>query len=125
MTTRIAVIGLGTTGSMTAWHLSRLPGVEVLGFEQFGLGHSYGAFTGESRLFRTAYHFYLQDFMPLVASLFSSNAAAYGYLFESIEAWPAQEEFAGHLREAGWTKVEYRNLTNGVVALHRAEKPSN
>ncbi|MDO5513430.1 N-methyl-L-tryptophan oxidase [Corynebacterium sp.] len=56
MTTRIAVIGLGTTGSMTAWHLSRTPGVEVLGFEQFGLGHSYGAFTGESRLFRTAYH---------------------------------------------------------------------
>lgn len=79
----------------------------------------------KNRLFRTAYHFYLQDFMPLVASLFSSNAAAYGYLFESIEAWPAQEEFAGHLREAGWTNVEYRNLTNGVVALHRAEKPSN
>lgn len=55
-TTRIAVIGLGTTGSMAAWQLSRIPGVEVIGFEQFGLCHSYGAFSGESRLFRTAYH---------------------------------------------------------------------
>ncbi len=53
---RIAVIGLGTTGSMALWRLSRRPDVEVIGFEQFGLGHGYGAFTGESRLFRTAYH---------------------------------------------------------------------
>ena len=30
--------------------------VEVIGFEQFGVGHGYRAFTGESRLFRTAYH---------------------------------------------------------------------
>ncbi len=75
-----------------------------------------------NRLFRMAYHFYLQDFMPVVASLFSSNKAAYRYLFESIEDWPAQEEFAGHMADAGWTNVEYRNLTNGVVALHRAEK---
>ena len=55
-TTRIAVIGLGTTGSMTAWQLSLLPGVEVIGFEQAGFAHSYGAFGGAARLFRTAYH---------------------------------------------------------------------
>ncbi|AGF71239.1 N-methyl-L-tryptophan oxidase [Corynebacterium halotolerans] len=53
---RVAVIGLGTTGSMALWQLSRRPDIEVLGFEQFGLGHGYGAYTGESRLFRTAYH---------------------------------------------------------------------
>lgn len=53
---RIAVVGLGTTGSMALWRLSQLPGVEVSGFEQFGLSHGYGAYTGETRLFRTAYH---------------------------------------------------------------------
>lgn len=53
---RVAVIGLGATGSMALWQLSQQPGMEVTGFEQFGLGHGYGAFTGESRLFRTAYH---------------------------------------------------------------------
>lgn len=53
---RIAVIGLGTTGSMVLWHLSQRPDVEAVGFEQFGLNHGYGSYTGESRLFRSAYH---------------------------------------------------------------------
>ncbi|MCQ9353091.1 N-methyl-L-tryptophan oxidase [Corynebacterium sp. 153RC1] len=55
----IVVIGLGTMGSMSLWQLSKLAqrfDLEVIGVEQFGLSHSYGAFTGESRLFRTAYH---------------------------------------------------------------------
>ncbi len=56
MKRKIAVIGLGSTGSMALWHLSRTPGVEAIGVEQFGLGHGYGAYTGESRLFRMAYH---------------------------------------------------------------------
>lgn len=54
--TKVAVVGLGTTGSMALWQLSRREDVEVIGLEQFGVGHGYGAFTGESRLFRTAYH---------------------------------------------------------------------
>lgn len=53
---KVAVIGLGATGSMALWHLSKIPGVEAIGFEQFGIAHGYGAFTGESRLFRMAYH---------------------------------------------------------------------
>ncbi|MHA2789033.1 N-methyl-L-tryptophan oxidase [Corynebacterium sp. S7] len=53
---KIAVIGLGSTGSMALWQLSRIPGVDAIGIEQFGIGHGYGAYTGESRLFRTAYH---------------------------------------------------------------------
>lgn len=56
MSTRIAVIGLGSTGAMALWRLSRLPGVTASGFEQFGLGHGYGSYSGETRLFRTAYH---------------------------------------------------------------------
>ncbi len=56
MNRKIAVIGLGSTGSMALWHLSRTPGVDAIGFEQFGIGHGYGAYTGESRLFRMAYH---------------------------------------------------------------------
>lgn len=53
---KIVVVGLGTMGSMSLWQLSKLDDVEVIGIEQFGLSHSYGAFTGESRLFRAAYH---------------------------------------------------------------------
>ncbi|MFC7404620.1 N-methyl-L-tryptophan oxidase [Georgenia alba] len=55
MDTDVAVVGLGSVGAMVSWHLARR-GVRVVGLEQFGLGHDHGAFTGESRLFRTGYH---------------------------------------------------------------------
>lgn len=49
----VAVIGLGTMGSMSAWHLARR-GLSVLGFEQFGIGHDRSAYGGGSRRFRIA-----------------------------------------------------------------------
>lgn len=52
----VAVVGLGTMGSMALWQLSKRPGLRVGGFEQYGIGHAHGAFAGESRLFRAAYH---------------------------------------------------------------------
>lgn len=51
----VAVIGLGTMGSMAAWRLTEA-GADVIGFEQYGVAHDRGAAGGESRLFRTAYH---------------------------------------------------------------------
>lgn len=50
----VAVVGVGTMGSMAAWQLAKR-GISVLGFEQFGTGHDRSAAGGESRLFRTAY----------------------------------------------------------------------
>jgi len=49
----VAVIGLGTMGSMTIWQLAR-KGISVLGFEQFGIGHDRSAYGGGSRRFRIA-----------------------------------------------------------------------
>lgn len=49
----VAVIGLGTMGSMTIWQLARR-GISVLGFEQFGIGHDRSAYGGGSRRFRIA-----------------------------------------------------------------------
>ncbi|MEV8527975.1 demethylmenaquinone methyltransferase [Streptomyces sp. NPDC052000] len=72
--------------------------------------------------FRTVYTEYLMRALPPVATAVSSNPEAYVYLAESIRAWPAQPELAGKLREAGWSKVAWRNLTGGIVALHRGFK---
>ncbi len=74
------------------------------------------------RPFRRLYGFYLRQVLPRVARLFSSDPAAYEYLVESILNWPAQRELALWMRAAGWTGVEYRNLTLGIVAVHRARK---
>ncbi|MEV0413979.1 demethylmenaquinone methyltransferase [Streptomyces sp. NPDC050448] len=72
--------------------------------------------------FRTVYTEYLMRALPPVARAVSSNPDAYVYLAESIRAWPDQPELAGLLRKAGWSKVAWRNLSGGIVALHRGFK---
>ncbi|GIH09989.1 demethylmenaquinone methyltransferase [Rhizocola hellebori] len=72
--------------------------------------------------FRKVYLQYLMRSLPAVAKRVSSNPDAYVYLAESIRQWPDQKEFAAIIGENNWTKVGWRNLTGGVVALHRATK---
>ncbi len=78
-----------------------------------------------SRLFRTVYLSYLMRSLPAVARRVASNADAYVYLAESIRAWPDQTGLAGWMTDAGWADVAWRNLTGGVVALHRATRPGD
>ncbi|TFC96031.1 MULTISPECIES: bifunctional demethylmenaquinone methyltransferase/2-methoxy-6-polyprenyl-1,4-benzoquinol methylase UbiE [Cryobacterium] len=73
---------------------------------------------------RVSYFAYLNHVMPLVVKLASSNAEAYDYLGESIAAWPNQSTLSAWLRDAGFDSVAYRNLTLGIVALHRGVKPA-
>lgn len=73
---------------------------------------------------RGAYRLYLERVMPLLAKLASSNDVAYGYLSESIEAWPDQNTLAAWMRATGFTEVAHRDLTAGIVALHRGIKPA-
>jgi demethylmenaquinone methyltransferase/2-methoxy-6-polyprenyl-1,4-benzoquinol methylase len=76
-----------------------------------------------STAFNGLYRFYNDRILPVVARMVSSNAEAYDYLNESIREWPDQRTLASWIRDAGWTDVAYRNLTYGIVALHRARKP--
>src|SRR5690349_10102781 len=70
--------------------------------------------------FRTVYTEYLMRALPSVARAVSSNPEAYVYLAESIRAWPDQPALAAMIAEAGWRQPEWRNLSAGIVALHRA-----
>jgi len=72
---------------------------------------------------RVVYLNYLMRALPAVARAVSSNPEAYVYLAESIRAWPEQAGLAARIQAAGWTQVGWRNLTGGIVALHRAVKP--
>jgi demethylmenaquinone methyltransferase / 2-methoxy-6-polyprenyl-1,4-benzoquinol methylase len=72
--------------------------------------------------FRTVYTEYLMRALPRIARAVSSNPDAYVYLAESIRAWPDQPALAARLQAAGWADVGWRNLTGGVVALHRGRK---
>ncbi|RKN39195.1 demethylmenaquinone methyltransferase [Streptomyces hoynatensis] len=73
--------------------------------------------------FRRIYTEYLMRALPPVATRVSSSPEAYVYLAESIRAWPDQPALAGRLRQAGWERVAWRNLSGGIVALHRGVRP--
>ncbi len=70
--------------------------------------------------FRTVYLEYLMKALPSIARAVSSSPDAYVYLAESIRAWPDQEGLAARIEAAGWGHPEWRNLTGGIVAMHRA-----
>jgi demethylmenaquinone methyltransferase/2-methoxy-6-polyprenyl-1,4-benzoquinol methylase len=74
---------------------------------------------------RLGYQAYLRHVLPGIAKVTSSNSPAYTYLAESIEKWPEQQVLSQWLRGAGFTRVAYRNLTAGIVALHRGRKPQS
>ncbi len=69
-------------------------------------------------LLRTLYAGYLARAVPGLARL-STSPDAYHYLAESILAWPDQPALAARIHAAGWREVAWRNLTGGIVALHR------
>ncbi|GAB3561534.1 N-methyl-L-tryptophan oxidase [Spelaeicoccus albus] len=80
MDAEVAVIGVGSVGSMTLWNLAKL-GIDAIGFEQYGIGHDQAAAGGESRIFRTAY---LEgpEYVPI--------------LMRAYELWRELEAESGH-----------------------------
>lgn len=77
--------------------------------------------TPAHKLFGHVYTNYLVAALPTIAKL-SSNPVAYGYLAESILAWPDQRGLADLLVQAGWQGIEWQNHAGGIVALHRGWK---
>lgn len=74
--------------------------------------------------FRTLYLEYLVRALPSLARAVSPEPDAYVYLADSIRAWPDQAALGRLVRDAGWRAVAFRNLSGGIVAMHRAQRPS-
>ncbi|MEU0564000.1 demethylmenaquinone methyltransferase [Nonomuraea sp. NPDC005983] len=74
--------------------------------------------------FDLVYREYLMRLLPKVAKVFGSNDDSYEYLAESIRDWPDQPTLAREIQRAGWERVAWRNLTMGIVAMHRGFKPA-
>jgi demethylmenaquinone methyltransferase/2-methoxy-6-polyprenyl-1,4-benzoquinol methylase len=68
------------------------------------------------------YDWYSFKVLPWLGSRFAGDADSYRYLAESIRMHPDQEQLKTMMEQAGLERVEYYNLSAGVVALHRAYK---
>jgi demethylmenaquinone methyltransferase/2-methoxy-6-polyprenyl-1,4-benzoquinol methylase len=69
-----------------------------------------------------AYDFYSFKLLPLMGEKVANDADSYRYLAESIRMHPDQESLKALMEGAGLARVEYFNMTAGVVALHRGYK---
>lgn len=69
-----------------------------------------------------AYDLYSFKLLPLMGKLLANDAESYQYLAESIRVHPDQETLKSMMIEAGLTKVDFYNLSAGVVALHKGYK---
>jgi len=65
------------------------------------------------------YRLYTMQMLPALGKLVANDSASYRYLAESIARHPAQEALKQMVETAGFERVEYFNLSAGVVALHR------
>jgi len=65
-----------------------------------------------------AYDWYSFNVLPRVGQWVAGDAASYRYLAESIRVHPKQEALKAMMEHAGFDRVEYFNLTAGVVAIH-------
>lgn len=70
-----------------------------------------------------AYDFYSFKILPWMGEKVARDADSYRYLAESIRMHPGQDELKSMMEQAGLARVDYFNMTGGVVALHRGFKP--
>lgn len=68
------------------------------------------------------YDAYSFKLLPRIGQIIANDADSYRYLAESIRMHPNQEELKKMMEDAGLGKVEYFNMTGGVVAVHRGCK---
>jgi demethylmenaquinone methyltransferase/2-methoxy-6-polyprenyl-1,4-benzoquinol methylase len=76
----------------------------------------------ENSLLKKIYDIWSFEFMPRIGQKITGDKEAYDYLVESIRQFPSQPELTQMFSEAGFSRVKYRNLSNGIVTLHSGWK---
>ena len=73
-------------------------------------------------MFEPLYDFHSFQVLPRLGKLFAGDADSYRYLAESIRKHPDQDTLKAMMETAGFGRVDVRNLTAGIVAIHKAWK---
>ena len=76
-------------------------------------------FSRPNTLLKGPYDWYSFNILPKLGARIAGDAASYQYLAESIRMHPPQEELKSMFETVGFERVEYFNLTGGIVAVHR------
>ncbi|HEY4581867.1 MAG TPA: bifunctional demethylmenaquinone methyltransferase/2-methoxy-6-polyprenyl-1,4-benzoquinol methylase UbiE [Lysobacter sp.] len=72
--------------------------------------------------FRPLYDFHSFNVLPKLGAMIAGDEGSYRYLAESIRRHPPQRELQAMMEAAGFVRAGYRNLSNGIVAIHTGYK---
>ena len=75
----------------------------------------------ENEILKNLYKKY-SKIIPLMGKYVVGSSMPYEYLVESIERFYDQKELSKKLKDNGFSKVEFRNLSNGISAIHSGWK---
>ncbi|WP_299805365.1 bifunctional demethylmenaquinone methyltransferase/2-methoxy-6-polyprenyl-1,4-benzoquinol methylase UbiE [uncultured Shewanella sp.] len=76
----------------------------------------------QHEIMRKVYDIYSFKVLPKMGSLITKDADSYEYLAESIRMHPDQDTLKQMMEDAGFEQVNYTNMTDGIVALHKGYK---
>ena len=68
------------------------------------------------------YNFYFRRVLPFLAKMISGEKEAYAYLPDSVQSFPCGERMKNILLDLGFSKVEYKKLSLGIVTIYKAKK---
>ena len=68
------------------------------------------------------YNFYFNKVLPFLAKMISGEKEAYAYLPDSVKNFPCGERMKNILLDLGFSKVEYKKLSLGIVTIYKAKK---
>jgi len=75
----------------------------------------------ENEILNKFYKFYSKS-IPAIGKFIVGKSEPYEYLINSIEKFYSQEEFFVKIKKQNFTNVSYKNLNNGIVAIHSGWK---
>ena len=78
--------------------------------------------TVQNATFSKLYDLWSFNALPQLGRMVARDEAAYRYLAESIRTFPAQHDLARMMSKAGFAQVRFRNLSNGIAAIHSGWK---
>ncbi|QYJ78517.1 bifunctional demethylmenaquinone methyltransferase/2-methoxy-6-polyprenyl-1,4-benzoquinol methylase UbiE [Shewanella acanthi] len=76
----------------------------------------------QHEIMRKVYDLYSFKVLPKMGDIITQDAGSYEYLAESIRMHPDQDTLKQMMVDAGFEQVDYTNMTDGIVALHRGYK---
>jgi len=76
----------------------------------------------QSEWLKPLYEFHSFQVLPRLGAFIADDAESYRYLAESIRKHPDQSTLKAMMEAAGFGQVDVRNLSAGIVAIHRGYK---